>query len=130
MIHKMIIFDGDCGICTKLSQYAEKKIKQHIDVLPFASTNIDELPEGIDDNLAVKTVIYIKNSDYFIRSRAVFEILKIMPGLWKIPGYLFSNKFFSIIFDPFYNLVARNRARISTWFGLDACKINFADSKD
>jgi predicted DCC family thiol-disulfide oxidoreductase YuxK len=130
MKDKMIIFDGDCGICTKLSQYAESKIKIDVSVIPFAATDPKELPHGINDELAMKTVIFVNNNKFYIRSRAVFEILKIMPALWKLLGFLFANKFFSFLFDPFYNLIAKNRAKISTWFGLDACKLNFADSQD
>lgn len=121
----LLIFDGDCGICTKLALYAERKVIGKSQVKPFYEV-LEEVAEfGINSELAAKTVIYIRNNEVFLKSRAVFEFCKIMPGIYKIPGILFSNNFFTLIFNPFYNLIANNRAKISKFLGYDACKLRF-----
>jgi predicted DCC family thiol-disulfide oxidoreductase YuxK len=130
MYNKQLIFDGDCGICTKLSQYAEKKFKADIEVYPYQFKSNDELPFDIEHKLAAITVIFVKEDRYFVRSRAVFEAMKYMPGIWTIPAYLFANKIFAFLFDPIYKIIAKNRGKISRMFGLDACKIDFAATQD
>lgn len=125
-LKNILIFDGDCGICTKLSLYAERKIDANISVKPFFEVFEELSTIGIDFELASQTVVLIKESKIFLRSRAIFELCKEMPGLWKVPGYLFSFKLFEILFNPFYNLIAKNRAKISKILGLDACKLNYS----
>ena len=95
--------------------------------MPFFDVDLDKIDPRINEELAMKTVIYIRGDKYYIRSRAIFEILKAMPGIYKVPGFLFGNKLFSFIFDPVYNIVAKNRAKISKLFGLDACKLTFGN---
>lgn len=121
----LLVFDGDCGICTKLAKYAENIIDGKAVVKPFFEVFKEVSEYGIDVELAAKTVIFIRNEQVFIKSRAVFEVCKIMPGIYKIPGYLFSNNFFTFIFNPFYNLIAKNRAKISKIFGYDSCKLRY-----
>jgi len=126
MVKNILIYDADCGVCTYLANWILKRdYKNLIEIIPFQIFDFDNYNFSINIELAQKTVIVINKSKnhYFIKSRAIFEILKSLNGLYKLIGIIFSNKLCSLIFDPFYQLIAKNRAFISQKLGLNSCKI-------
>lgn len=126
MVKNILIYDADCGICTYLANWILKKdYKNLIEIVPFQTFDFEIYNFSINIELAQKTVIFINSSknQYFIQSRAIFEILKSLDSLYKLIGIIFSNKLCSLIFDPFYQLIAKNRAFISQKLGLTTCKI-------
>lgn len=59
-----------------------------------------------------KTLIYIKNDRYFLRSDAFLEVVKTLGGSWQV---LYTFKIVpKFIRDGIYNIVAQNRYK---WFG-------------
>lgn len=121
---KYVIFDGDCGICSYSAGVIDRN-KRDNRITTIPNFQFDFNKYGINPNIANLTVIYIddrRNKRYF-RTRAIMEICKSMNMPFRILGYLFANPVASILFDPIYNLIAKNRAFISTKLGLNACKI-------
>ncbi|MDX9790268.1 MAG: DCC1-like thiol-disulfide oxidoreductase family protein [Candidatus Kapaibacterium sp.] len=121
---RYVIYDGDCGICTQSSQMVEK-LKRHDNLKILPSYNFEFDKFGINPGTAELTVIYIDSERNIVhlRTRAIMEILKNMKFPYFLIGNIFANKLVDIIFNPLYDLVAKNRAWISTKFGLNACKI-------
>lgn len=121
----LLIFDGDCGICTATSEYIKKKDKhKNIEVKPYQILDLESIHPELNDLKASKSVFFVdENNEIYNRSRAIFETLKRLPGLFKALGYLLCNKLFTTISDPLYNLVAKKRGEISTFFGMKACEL-------
>jgi predicted DCC family thiol-disulfide oxidoreductase YuxK len=121
---KYVVFDGDCGICSYSAGFIERnKRDKRIKTIPNFQFDLNKY--GINPETANMTVIYIddrRNKKYF-RTRAIMEICKNLKFPFRILGYLFANPVASFLFDPIYNLIATNRAYISTKLGLNACKI-------
>ncbi len=125
-----ILYDGDCGICSYSTEWLAKRLDSKcIMILPFDEELEIGKQLGLNLELALKTVIFVKYDRYYTESRAIFEIAKSLPLPYKITGIVFANKFFEIIFNPIYRLIAKHRASISKLLGLQTCKVryNFSD---
>lgn len=117
----IILFDGDCGICNKSQIWIRNKDKyEKFDIYPFQIYDYGK--HGLKESDVIKSVYVIKNNKTYNKSRAIFEILKELPG-FGILGKILSNKLFETIFNPIYILIAKNRAKISKMLGLTACKL-------
>ena len=121
---KYVIFDGDCGVCSAFAKFVDKhKTAETIRTIP--SYDFDLKQYGINEKLALLTVIFIdsQSKQIYYRTRAVMEICKHINGPLKLIGYILSNPAASFLFDPVYNIIARNRALISAKLGLNFCKV-------
>jgi predicted DCC family thiol-disulfide oxidoreductase YuxK len=121
-----VVFDGDCGICSESADFIEKNKNSGI-LKTVPSYEFDLGKYNIDSKLAELTVIFIndKSGEIFYRTRAVLEILKHLRGVYKFIGYIFGNPLTAFLFDPIYNIIAKNRAKISAKFGFKSCRVKF-----
>lgn len=123
----LLIFDGDCGICTYTAEFIEKRVDNNsLDIKPYQVLALKKIHNDLGEDMTSKSVYFYQNSNkqIYSKSKAVFLALKKMNGLYKIMGYLLDNPLFVFIFNPIYNIVARNRTKISKMFGLNACNIS------
>lgn len=122
----LLIFDGDCGICTYLSEYAQKHSNpDKLEVKPFQILDLINLhPELNEDKTSKSVYLLTESGDLYNRSKAVFETMKIMNNYLKPIGYILSNPVIVFLTNPIYNWIAKNRTKISVRFGLNACNIS------
>jgi predicted DCC family thiol-disulfide oxidoreductase YuxK len=123
----ILIFDGDCGICTFTAEFIKKRVdKISLEIKPYQVLDLKNIHSELDEDMTSKSVYFFKNKNnqIYSKSKAVFLALKKMNGFYKIMGYLLDNPLFVFIFNPIYNIVARNRTKISKMFGLNACNIS------
>ncbi|MFA7325506.1 MAG: DUF393 domain-containing protein [Candidatus Kapaibacterium sp.] len=122
----LLIFDGDCGICTYSSEFVQKHTtKDKFEVKPFQILNLSELhPLLSEDKTSKSLYLLTEEGKLYNRSKGVFETMKRMDSFYKPFGYLLSNPFFVILCNPLYDWVARNRTKLSIRFGLNACNIS------
>ncbi|MCX7735863.1 MAG: DUF393 domain-containing protein [Candidatus Kapabacteria bacterium] len=123
-----ILYDGECGICSASAKLIESKDKKSLfEIIPYQNVNFQNFSNGLSRDLAEKSVILIDNesNNYFIASRAVFEIAKNLGGIYKLIGIIGANSFISSILNPIYYLIARQRRQISICLGLNACSVNY-----
>jgi predicted DCC family thiol-disulfide oxidoreductase YuxK len=118
--HKRIVFyDSDCGICFWIA-----RLLARLDVLDRLElrSNQEPLPEGVAEGRQLDTLI-VQDADtgrVYERARAVAEVLYALPlgflfaWVLRFPGL-------NLLFGVLYDLVAKNRTRISAWVGLNAC---------
>ena len=117
----IVLYDGVCGLCDRFVQFVIRR--DRTETVQFAALQSETgkdllrtfgLPE---DELSFIVVIVGKNS--FIKSAAVLEVLRYLPGVW---SYLALLRFIpAAISDVVYELTARNRYR---WFGkYDVCVV-------
>lgn len=126
--YSIFLFDGLCNLCNGSVNFILKRDK--VGKFKFASLQSEignklYKQHNIDTN-TVDSIILIKNGKVFIKSVAVFEILKDLPIGWRILRIgIILPKF---IRDYLYDLIAKHRYRI---FGKkDECPIPPKDIQD
>lgn len=122
----LLIFDGDCGICTYASELVQKHTSEdNLEVKPFQILNLSELHPDLNEDRTSKSLYLLTNEGkLYNRSKGVFETMKRMKGFYKPLGYMLSNPFVVFLANPLYDWVAKNRAKISVRLGLNACNIS------
>jgi predicted DCC family thiol-disulfide oxidoreductase YuxK len=122
----IVIFDGECGICQKLKQYAEKKdVHRHLKFIPYQDNNLSMWAPEVTRQMASENLFLIKSDEEtYIGSKAIFTIMKMLPGIPKLLGYLFSLPFLLLPSQWIYKKVAKNRGRISEKLRMNKCLIN------
>lgn len=119
-----VIYDGDCGICTSSAKLIDKLNKNSkLSTIPSYLFDFDKYCLPV--SFANDTVIYFDSdtSELFYKFRAIGEIFKHLGFIPKVLSYILRNPFIPFLINPIYDFIASNRARISSWFGLNACKI-------
>ncbi len=120
-----IIFDGECGICNETRQWLEARDQgRRLRFLPYQTTDLGALSPGLIADMASRAAFYVYPDGRHVGgARAVFLALKALPGLWGVVGSVGAFAPISLICEPFYRIVARNRSRISGWLGLNYCLV-------
>ncbi len=124
--HDYMLFDGDCGICTYFAELARRVDKQgRFLVEPYQNFPEDELKQfGITYEKCAKKIQVISRRG------------RVYTGAFGVNYFFFQNFPWSIFVVLVYALpvllllemigyavVAKNRHRISRWFGLKACLV-------
>ena len=121
-----VFFDQNCGLCNLSVNFLKNKSKEKsINFLPLdspegkkilkkgESKNIDGKLENIDGS----SVVLLKSNELFFRSDAIIQVAFLLKFPWKL---LFLAKIVpKSIRDFFYNLIAKNRKRISCLLRLE-----------
>lgn len=116
-------YDDDCGFCEAAKSFFEHRDRNGA-IQFIGRSRKDEFRHHAPDDLTDKTIVVYdaSGSGPFIRSRAFARLMGALPGLWPLfavlgwPGI-------SLFSDLGYRCIAANRARISRWLGLQACKL-------
>lgn len=114
----VIFIDGVCNLCHGLILFLIKRDKKNIFKFsqlqsPYASR---VLPPEL---LQLQTVVFQKEGQFFTQSKAIIEILSLLPGLWKLIKIF--HVFPDFILNSLYAWIAKNRYN---WFGKqNACWI-------
>ena len=111
---KIVLFDGVCNYCNDKINYIIKNDKH--DVFRFVALQ-SETGQKIINYLGIDTsidsiVLYEPGYAYFIKSEAVFRIIKHLSSSVKL--LLFFNFIPTSIKNIFYDLIAKNRYN---WYG-------------
>ena len=114
MDHPIIIFDGECNLCTGSVQF----IVRHDPAARFRFASAQSpagarllrergfVPEQID------TFVLIEGAAHYVRSDAALRIARRLSGAWRLLALLAIIP--RAVRDPVYRLVSRNRI---AWFG-------------
>ena len=129
---QLIFYDGACGLCDHFVFFILKRDSKKI--FNFASLQGEtakkilwQSPQLIHN---LDTVVFVENytetsSRIYIESEAVFRILWLLGGPWKLVGWL--GLFPSAPFNYIYRAVSRNRKH---FFSPDSCHLTTADEKE
>ncbi len=119
---KIILFDGICNLCNAwirfLIKHDTNDVFRYVSIQSNLGQQIIEMLE-IDVSKTDSIILYEKEKNYYIKSKAIFKITKTLGRFFLILN-LFSiiPKF---ITDYIYELIAKNRYK---WFGKkDFCSI-------
>ena len=106
-----VVFDGECSFCCTAMNYSqEKDTDENLTFVSYQLANLNQVSPGLTRQMAEQTLYFIlDDGTRFQGVRAVFEILKRLPGLWGIFVALMSVPFLSTILEPFYRTFASKR---------------------
>ncbi len=112
MIRNIILYDGQCNLCSKTVKFVKKRDKRGL--FTFQSlqsvTGINILSEFKLTNEGSNSIVFIHENEAFQKSTAVLKILEQMNGPWK---YLTALRIFPKRWrDYMYDWIAKNRYRI------------------
>jgi predicted DCC family thiol-disulfide oxidoreductase YuxK len=129
MSRDTVIYDGECGVCRALKDWAAgRDTVGNLDFIAFQTGNLEGISPGLTPELASRALHYVRDDgSQFHGARAVFETLRHLSGVWGILGTILSFPPLSLMAEPFYHLFARNRGRFSSWLDLDRCYIQDSD---
>jgi predicted DCC family thiol-disulfide oxidoreductase YuxK len=120
----LMLFDGNCGICTFFAEFATRfDVKQRFEIVPY-----QKIPEE-------------KLNPYRITHRDCGKKMQVVTPQGRVYSGAFGMNYFFFNYPPWsllivlfyalpifllaeiivYWLVARNREKLSRWFGLNAC---------
>ena len=126
----LLLFDGDCGICSKLAKWAAAKDGgRSFRVEPYFEFSEEELqPYGLTWQDCTEAVQLIRPDGRV--SSGAFAVNRF---LWSLPLFKPLIAVLYLLFPLIavemlgYVLVAKNRHRISAALGMNECKIRFTD---
>jgi predicted DCC family thiol-disulfide oxidoreductase YuxK len=122
---RLVIFDGDCGIC-----FFSVRLLRRMDTLGriqlLSNDDVAAFPAGlsVEPGLLEKTVMVVDpvTGRRWLRADAFAEIFRTLPGFWPVALFLRLPLVRTVAVWG-YDRVAINRTRISTWLGLAACGV-------
>ena len=122
----LVLFDGDCGICTVAADHARRlDTRGAWRIEPYQSFGAEELAAlGLDEAQCAQ---YLRVVD--ARGRVHSGALAVNRFLWDVApwsvlvGLLYVFPALLLAEVAVYELVARNRTKISSWLGLNACRL-------
>jgi len=110
--HPVLFFDGECNLCNSAVQFVIRHDKKKLFLFAPLQSEAGKQALAQFSGKAPDSVILLYKGQYFLRSAAVLQTLKLLSGIWKwlyagiiIPGFLR---------DWLYDAVSRNRYK---WFG-------------
>lgn len=116
-----LIYDGDCGFCSKSVNFGKVRFKKPVEVVPWQQ--IDDLSlYGLSIEDVTSRVYFIDNKGKpFGGAKGVFKSMKQMNKAWVLLGSLLLTPGVSVVANPVYRVIARNRHKLPG--STDACKI-------
>lgn len=108
-----VFFDGNCGLCNRSVQFILKHERnQNLQFTSLQSSFVKKVMKefGLESNYE-ESILFYQNGKLFSKSRAVLKIIPFLKWylypifiFWLVPNS---------IRDKFYDIIARNRKRIS-----------------
>lgn len=127
MAHRpmLVLYDGECGICQATRRWAEQRDRLgHLCFVPYQHADLEALAPGLSPDMAARAIYAIAPEGQRYRgARAVFMILRRLPGVWGVVGAVGALPPLSLLAEPFYRLVARHRAAISRRLRMAQCQL-------
>lgn len=107
----LIVFDGDCGFCTRSIEWGRRRIRRMSTAVPFQRADLDAL--GLDAATCRTAVQYV-GADGRITAgeRAVASLLRDAGWPWSPLGRLLALPGVRAVAGLVYRWVARNRYRL------------------
>lgn len=114
-----VYYDADCGICLWLCRLLKRL--DGLENLTFHGN--DDLPEGIDEDLALRTMVAVDaEGEHHTDIEAAIRVMRAVPALTPL-GWLFMLPGLNQLGRWLYYRVADNRIDISVALGMGACGI-------
>lgn len=116
----VLVYDGDCGICTRCAEFADRHLARDAEIVAYQSADIPAL--GLTEQQCAEAVQWVR-TDGGISSahRAVADLLRESGPAWRPLGVVIGTPPLSWLAAVLYRWVARNRRRLPG--GTPSCSI-------
>lgn len=109
-MERTLIFDGECGFCTRAAQWAIDHAREPFAAVPYQATSPDRY--GLTVDQARERVWWIEDNVQLDGHRAVGRILRACRGPWPVLGRAIATPPLSWAAVVGYELVSRVRHRL------------------
>jgi predicted DCC family thiol-disulfide oxidoreductase YuxK len=107
----VLLYDGACGLCTRLVEQARDRLGADVDYLPLQTAPLATY--GVSSAEARRSLHLVSPGGRISQGgEAVARLLVASGGAWSLVGRLLLAPPFSFVAAAIYWLVASNRARI------------------
>jgi predicted DCC family thiol-disulfide oxidoreductase YuxK len=107
----VLVFDGDCGICSSSARFARRILRGRARVVPYQRADLDAL--GITPQQASEAVWWIERDGRRGRGhRAIAAVLGAAGGIWRPLGAALGSPTLDAPGRWVYEWVSRNRHRL------------------
>lgn len=107
----LLIFDGDCAICTTSANVITRWIRPRCDVEPWQRTDIAAF--GLTAQECTTAVQFVNaQRRVYSGSRAVMQMLRTAPQPWPVLGAIGDAPGVAWVADRVYRWIAANRDRL------------------
>jgi predicted DCC family thiol-disulfide oxidoreductase YuxK len=110
-VRALLIFDGDCGICTASVNVMRRWIRPNVDIEPFQWLELEQYGLTADE-CAQAVQFVLSNGQVISGSRAVMAMLRTAPQPWPIVGVIGDLPGIAWVIDRTYRWIAANRERL------------------
>lgn len=117
---RMLLYDGDCGMCTVVARWSRTKLPHDVQVVPAGDVDLAGLGLTVDDVLAAAW--WVEDGRRYRGHLAAARAWQAMGGVWRVPGFLARTRPTSWVADGVYRLVARYRHRLPG--ATEACRVD------
>ena len=111
MMHSIIFFDQHCPLCRRTINFlARQDKKKHFKFAPLDGVTAENtFLSNLSHLRSLNTVILVEppKGKIWLRGRAVFRVLWLLGGRWKLVGWLYMMPFVDLV----YKVVAKHRKR-------------------
>ncbi|WP_436770656.1 thiol-disulfide oxidoreductase DCC family protein [Yinghuangia sp. YIM S09857] len=116
----VLVFDGDCGFCTKSVEVMERWIDPDIEITAWQFADLGEL--GVTEERAMHEVLWVTpTGDVYGGAEAVAKMLAHRRGVWTLPGAVMQIPPVNLLAAKAYRLIADNRYKLPG--GTPACAL-------
>ncbi|MCF2529015.1 thiol-disulfide oxidoreductase DCC family protein [Yinghuangia soli] len=116
----VLVYDGDCGFCTKSVEVMERYIDPDVEVTAWQFADLDEL--GVTAERAMHEVLLVTpTGDVYGGAEAVAKLLSYERGVWTVPGAFMQIPPVNAVAAKVYRLIADNRYNLPG--GTPACAL-------
>ena len=107
---RMVLFDGVCGLCSKLVQFVLRRdVQGQFVFVPFQSEEGIRTTRQLEiDGTALESIVLIRDGGVYRKSRAALTIARDLGGIWTVMYYL-AAWIPPTLADHVYDFVGRNR---------------------
>jgi predicted DCC family thiol-disulfide oxidoreductase YuxK len=104
----LLVFDGDCGFCTRCARWAVRHGQGRVRVEPWQRLDLDQL--GLTENEVTTAAYWVDDQGRTSGAHlAVGRCLEAIGGPYRPVGWLLRHRPVSWAASPAYRLLARNR---------------------
>lgn len=115
-----LIYDGDCGICTRLAGFAGRRLRPRAEVR--ASQELDLAAYGVTEAQCAEALqLVTEQGRVYSAQDAVARLLLVSRPLWRPAGLVLLLPGVNALAGVAYRWVARNRYRLPG--ASDACAV-------
>jgi predicted DCC family thiol-disulfide oxidoreductase YuxK len=119
-VRTTLIYDGDCGICTRLAGFAGRRLRPRAEVR--ASQELDLAAYGVTEAQCAEALqLVTAEGRVYSAQDAVARLLLISRPLWRPAGLVLLLPGVNALAGVAYRWIARNRYRLPG--ASDACAV-------